>query len=83
MFTRNDNYWQNGKPYVDELIISDYPSEESQVNGLLGGEVNLINFLSSDSLAPLRDRERQPGHLQDRWMEPDHHERGHARRSAT
>jgi peptide/nickel transport system substrate-binding protein len=54
IFTRNENYWQSGKPYADKLIISDYPSEESQVNGLLGGEVNMINFLSSDSLAPLR-----------------------------
>lgn len=54
VFTRNGNYYLNGKPYADELIISDYPSEQSQVNGLLGGQVNMINFLSSDSIAPLK-----------------------------
>jgi peptide/nickel transport system substrate-binding protein len=55
VFTRNNNYYLNGKPYADELIISDYPSEQSQVNGLLGGNVNLINFLSSDSISPLKN----------------------------
>lgn len=52
-FTRHENYFQSGKPYADELIISDYPSETSQVDGLLAGEVNMINFLSSDSLSRL------------------------------
>jgi peptide/nickel transport system substrate-binding protein len=55
VFTRNENFYLNGKPYADELIVSDYPSEQSQVNGLLGGTVNLINFLSADSIAPLKN----------------------------
>ena len=31
VFARNPNYWQTGLPYVDELIISDYTDEESQI----------------------------------------------------
>ena len=53
-FPRNPNYFENGKPYADDLIITDIPDETSQVNALLGGQVNLINFLSSDSLAALQ-----------------------------
>jgi len=53
-FPRHPNYFENGKPYADDLIITDIPDEQSQVNALLGGQVNLINFLSSDSLAALQ-----------------------------
>jgi len=54
-FPRHDNYFESGKPYADKLVITDLQDEQSQVNALLGGQVNLINFLSSDSLAALKN----------------------------
>jgi len=44
VFTRNDNYWQSGKPYVDEIRITDFNDETSMLNALLSGQVNLANL---------------------------------------
>ncbi|MFZ0172230.1 MAG: ABC transporter substrate-binding protein [Acidimicrobiales bacterium] len=54
-FTANKNYWQNGTdgkplPYVDAVVIEDYPSETTQVSALQSGEVHLVNLLSSTSI---------------------------------
>jgi peptide/nickel transport system substrate-binding protein len=54
-FTANTNYWQNGTdgkplPYVDSIVINDYPSETTQVDALSSGEVHLVNLLSSTSI---------------------------------
>ena len=46
-FVRNPNYWQAGGPYVDTLVITDYPDETSQVNALLGDQADVVNLLSS------------------------------------
>jgi peptide/nickel transport system substrate-binding protein len=59
VFVRNPNYWEVGAdgkplPYVDELVISDYSDETSQVNALLSGVVDCIDLLSFESLSPLK-----------------------------
>ena len=53
-FVRNENYWESGLPYIDKLVISDFPDEVSQVNGLNGGTLDVIDLLSADSIAPVR-----------------------------
>lgn len=50
VFTRNENYWQSGLPYVDTLVISDYADETSQVNGLIAKQVDVIDLLSVTSI---------------------------------
>lgn len=43
VFTRNPNYWENGKPYVDELIIeTSFQDPDTLTNALLSGQVNLV-----------------------------------------
>ncbi len=54
VFTRNENYWQHGLPYVDSLVLSDYADETSQVNALTSGQVDLIDLLSLASIASVR-----------------------------
>jgi peptide/nickel transport system substrate-binding protein len=59
VFVRNSDYWEdNGKPYVDELVVtSSFQDENSRYNALLGGQidiapvlaVNLANQLKSNS----------------------------------
>jgi peptide/nickel transport system substrate-binding protein len=54
-FTANPNYWLNGAdgkplPYVDTVVIEDFPSETTQVNALSSGQVHLVNLLSSTSI---------------------------------
>ncbi|WP_142271287.1 ABC transporter substrate-binding protein [Mycobacterium sp. AT1] len=44
-FVRHPNYWQNGKPYCDELHIVEFQDESSRVNALLDGQI-----LAADSM---------------------------------
>ncbi len=53
-FTRNDNYWMTGLPYLDAVVIDDYSDETSQVNALLAGDVDVVNLLSAPSIASVR-----------------------------
>jgi peptide/nickel transport system substrate-binding protein len=50
VFVRNENYWQPNVPYVDEVIITDYPDETSQLNALNSGEVDIIDQLTGSSV---------------------------------
>ena len=46
-FVRYDGYWQPGMPYLDEIVITDYADQTSQVNSLLAGQVDAVNLLSA------------------------------------
>jgi peptide/nickel transport system substrate-binding protein len=50
-FVRYANYWQPGLPYLDQVVITDYSDETSQVNALLSGQVDVANLLSADVIA--------------------------------
>jgi peptide/nickel transport system substrate-binding protein len=50
-FVRNDHYWDTSDgPYVDTLVITDYPDETSQVNAFVSGQADVINLLSATSI---------------------------------
>lgn len=53
-FIRNENFWQAGLPYVDEIVISDYKTESSQIDALQSGSTDLIDLLSASSISPLK-----------------------------
>ncbi len=59
VFLRNDNYWQSGLPYADELIIYDYTDESSQANALIANNADIIAPLSFDVLQTLRNANMQ------------------------
>jgi peptide/nickel transport system substrate-binding protein len=43
VFTRNENYWDDGGPYVDQLIIdSSFSSDDARTNALLAGQVDVL-----------------------------------------
>jgi peptide/nickel transport system substrate-binding protein len=48
--TKNPHYWQSGLPYVDKVVITDFSDETSQVNALLSGQADLIQYLSYASV---------------------------------
>jgi peptide/nickel transport system substrate-binding protein len=50
-FVRYGNYWQTGVPYLDQVVITDYTDQTSQVNALLSGQVDVVNLLSADVIA--------------------------------
>lgn len=45
-FPRFDNYWRTDEPYVDELVIIDYPDDHRRALALLDGEVDAIDNLA-------------------------------------
>ena len=50
-FVRFDDYWQNGKPYLDGLNIINFADETAQVNALQAGQLDLVDQLSYTSVA--------------------------------
>ena len=53
-FVRYDGYWQTGSPYLDEIVITDYADQTSQVNSLLAGQVDAVNLLSEDVISEVQ-----------------------------
>ncbi len=45
VFTRNPNYWESGKPYVDELEQISIPDNQARLNALLSGQIDALEFL--------------------------------------
>ena len=54
VFTRNENYWRSGEPYVDEVVIIDFPDDTARVNALLGGQVDAIANLPTNQVAAVK-----------------------------
>ena len=54
VFVRNENYWQEGKPYVDTLVIdSSFTDSNAMLNALLSKQINL---LASPALQQVRQQ---------------------------
>ncbi|WP_284977282.1 ABC transporter substrate-binding protein [Arthrobacter sp. efr-133-TYG-104] len=53
-FPRFDEYWQNGQPYLNELVIINFADETAQINALQSGQIDLVNQLSSTSVAAVK-----------------------------
>lgn len=49
-FPRFDEYWQDGLPYLDKLVIVNFDDDTAQINALQSGQVDLVNQLSSTSV---------------------------------
>jgi peptide/nickel transport system substrate-binding protein len=49
-FPRFDRYWRTGQPYIDELVIIDYPDDQKRVRALLDGQVHAIDNLPQDKI---------------------------------
>jgi peptide/nickel transport system substrate-binding protein len=46
VFARNPDYWQNGKPYVDKLVVnSSFADENARSNALQSGAINVAPIL--------------------------------------
>ena len=56
-FPANPNYWVEGEPHVDELVIIDFPDDTARVNALLSGQVQAMDNLP---LGQLRVVEANP-----------------------
>ncbi len=57
VMVKNPNYWRQGFPKLDRLIIRPIPEEPTKVAALRAGEVDIANALSLESY---RSRQRDP-----------------------
>jgi peptide/nickel transport system substrate-binding protein len=48
---RNANYWRTGEPYFDQVTIIDFADPTSQVNALLGGQIDAMTDLPASQVA--------------------------------
>jgi peptide/nickel transport system substrate-binding protein len=55
VFVRNPDYWKQGLPYVDTLVINDFADETSQINAILSGQADVANQLSVPSISTLNN----------------------------
>lgn len=46
LLTRNDSYWEDGRPYLDELEFIFITKSDTRLNALLGGEAEVAHELA-------------------------------------
>ena len=51
---RNENYWKNGKPYLDEIELIGIPDESARVNALLAGDIHMTFAVNPRSAKRIR-----------------------------
>jgi peptide/nickel transport system substrate-binding protein len=56
-FAKFADYWEDGKPYVDKLIIIDFPDDTARVNALLGGQVDAIDNLPAAQIGSVKSNQ--------------------------
>jgi peptide/nickel transport system substrate-binding protein len=54
--TRNENYWREGQPYFDRVVISNFPDDSSKVNALLSGQVDAMTDVPFAQIPVVRRR---------------------------
>ena len=50
VFKKNPDYWRDGLPRVDEVVIIDFPEDTPRVNALLSGQVDAITDLPAGQI---------------------------------
>lgn len=55
LFERNDHYWRSGQPYFDAVQITEYTSEQAQVDAMESNQADCCDQLSIQSIAPLKN----------------------------
>lgn len=53
VFPAHKAYWRTGLPYVDELVIIDFPDETARINALMSGQVHAIDNVRFAQTRPL------------------------------
>jgi peptide/nickel transport system substrate-binding protein len=54
VFVRNENYWKEGLPYVDEIELFAIPNISSRTNALLAGEIDIMGVIDPKTVALLQ-----------------------------
>jgi peptide/nickel transport system substrate-binding protein len=55
VFVRNDGYWKEGKPYVDQIELFYILDPVARVNALLSGDANMVTDLRGPAIDQVAD----------------------------
>ena len=58
VYTKNENYWRTGEPYVDSVEIISIPDETARVNALISGQVDAITDLPNSQISTIKANSR-------------------------
>ncbi len=53
---KNENYWRDGQPYFDQVVITNFPDDSAKVNALLGGQIDAMTDVPFAQVAVVRRR---------------------------
>jgi peptide/nickel transport system substrate-binding protein len=53
-FKKFDNYWDKGKPYLDNVVLRFMPEYNTAKNALLSGEIDMINWPDTSDIDSLK-----------------------------
>lgn len=53
VFKKNPNFWRNGEPYVDEVILINLTDDAARVNALISGQVDAIASVPTSQIQVL------------------------------
>jgi len=54
---KNPNYWQEGLPYLDEIVFRPIPDEDTRISSLSSGDIDVLQTLRQSSGVRVRDLE--------------------------
>jgi peptide/nickel transport system substrate-binding protein len=52
---RNPNYWQEGLPYLDEIVFRPIPDEDTRIASLTTGDIDVLQSLRQSAFRRVRD----------------------------
>lgn len=55
--TRNENYWQEGLPHLDEVELRVIADQQARRTALVNGDINMTHTSSGDAISFLRDQD--------------------------
>jgi peptide/nickel transport system substrate-binding protein len=52
---KNPNYWQEGLPYLDEIVFRPIPDEDTRVSSLTSGDIDVLQTLRQATVSRVRE----------------------------
>ncbi|TKJ24831.1 ABC transporter substrate-binding protein [Blastococcus sp. CCUG 61487] len=52
---KNENYWQEDKPYLDEIVFRPIPDEDTRLASLQSGDIDVMQSLRQSTVVRARD----------------------------
>lgn len=54
---RNEDYWQEGLPYLDQIVFRPIPDEDTRISSLSTGDIDVLQSLRQSAILKVRDVE--------------------------